>query len=54
LNGKITEINSDIADVNGKANTNTAKITSLAEISANHLERIQTLESGLATANTNI
>ncbi len=54
LNEKITEINGDITDVNGKANTNAAKITSLAEISANHLGRIQTLESGLATANTNI
>ena len=54
LNGKVTEINNDIAAVNDKANTNTAKITSLAEISANHEGRISTLETGLATANTNI
>ena len=54
LNGKIAEINTDIADVNDKANTNTAKITSLANISADHDERISTLETGLATASSNI
>ncbi len=54
LNGKIAEINTDIANVNDKANTNTAKIASLADISANHDGRISTLESGLTTANSNI
>ena len=54
LNEKVAEINDDIDAVNDKANTNTAKITSLSEISANHVGRIQALESGLATANTNI
>ena len=54
LNGKIAEINTNIADVNDKANTNTAKIASLANISADHDERISTLETGLATASSNI
>lgn len=54
LNGKIAEINSAIGVVNGKTDTNTAKITSLSEISASHDGRIQTLESGLATANISI
>lgn len=54
LSGKIGEINADIEAVNGKANTNTAKITSLAEISANHDGRLSALESGLTTANSNI
>lgn len=54
LNGKVAELNADIDAVNSKANTNTAKITSLAEISANHEGRISTLETGLTTANTNI